>query len=75
MIKAIVLYDGDSTAYFEETDEKKQLLWDKMIEFCRKHNSDTGESVQNDDFNIDSPQFMAEVIDDIIKFERKWKDD
>lgn len=74
MKKTIEIYDGDCTLTYEETDEKKQLLWDAFIKFCTEHNSSTGESIQNDDFNLDAPEFIGDCIDDIIKFESKWKD-
>lgn len=73
MIKQIEMYDGRMIVKYEETNEKKQMLWDAFINWCKEHNSSTGESFQNDDFQIDAPEFMADVIDKIIMFEIEWK--
>jgi hypothetical protein len=75
MLKEIIMYKGDLIAKYEETDAQKQMLWDAFIRFCQEHNSTTGESVQNDEFLIDSPSFIADAIDKIICFETKWVDD
>lgn len=70
--KEIKIYDGDATAIYEETDEKKQQLWDAFILWCQEHNATTGESCQSDDFQVDAPSFMANAIDQIIKFDTIW---
>jgi hypothetical protein len=72
MEKQIKMYGGDMIAKYQETDEKKQLLWDTFIKWCEEHNASTGESFQNDDFQIDAPDFMAEAIDKIVVFETEW---
>jgi len=72
MEKQIKIYGGDMIAKYQETDEKKQMLWDAFIKWCEEHNASTGESFQNDDFQIDAPDFMAEAIDKIVVFETEW---
>jgi hypothetical protein len=72
MEKQIKMYGGDMIAKYQETDEKKQMLWDAFIKWCEEHNASSGESFQNDDFQIDAPDFMAEAIDKIIVFETEW---
>lgn len=74
MERQIKMYGGDMIAKFEETDEKKQQLWDDFISWCKSHNSTSGESCQNDDFNIDAPLFMADCIDNIIQFKCEWQE-
>jgi len=74
MKKKIEIHDGEMIAKYEETDEKKQMLWDAFIKWCKDHDSSTGECVQNDDFQIDAPDFIADCIDRIISFENEWKD-
>jgi hypothetical protein len=74
MEKQIEMYDGDVIAKYEETDEKKQLLWDAFITWCKEHSASTGESCQNDDFQIEAPSFMANAIDNIVKFKVEWND-
>jgi hypothetical protein len=73
MKKQIEMYNGDMIARYEETDEKKQILWDAFIKWCKEHNSSTGESTQNDSFILDAPEFIANAIDEIIVFETEWK--
>ena len=72
MEKQIKMYGGDMIAKYQETDKKKQMLWDAFIKWCEEHNASTGESFQNDDFQIDAPDFMAEAIDKIVVFETEW---
>jgi len=72
--KQIEMYDGDMIAKYKETEEKKQMLWNAFIKWCKEHNSSTGESFQNDNFQIDAPGFMADAIDNIVVFETEWKD-
>ena len=67
--REVKMYHGTVIARYDETAHKKQKLWDKMIKWCIDHNATSGESAQRDDFNIDAPDFMSEVIDDIIQFE------
>ena len=74
MDKEFKIYDGDAVVRYKETDEKKQLLWDRFILFCEKHNANTGESTQNDDFVINAPTFIADIIDEVAGFETGWKD-
>lgn len=74
MKKQFESLDGSMLIKYEETDEKKQMLWDAFIEWCKEHDSFYGESFQNDDFQVDSPEFMAKAIDDIVVFEKEWQD-
>lgn len=68
------MYDGDMIAAYEETEEKKQQLWDTVINWCKKYNAATAESWQNDDFQIEAPSLMVDVIDEIIQFKTQWVD-
>lgn len=71
MKKQFKIYSGNVNVEYQETDEKKQMLWDAFIKWCKDYNASSGESSQNDDFQIDAPDFMAEAIDKIIKFKTK----
>lgn len=73
MEREIKIWGGRTTLRYTVTEEKKQQLWDMMIEWCREHNASCGESCQNDDFIIDAPEFMADAIDKIIQF--KYSDE
>lgn len=72
--KEFELCDGDRIVRFEETNNKKQMLWDAFIDWCKEHDSFNGECMQNDNFNIDAPEFMATAIDRIVMFKTEWRD-
>jgi len=48
------------------------MLWDAFIKWCEEHNASTGESYQSDSFQIDAPEFMADAIDKIVKFDTEF---
>ncbi len=75
MEKQIKMYRGDMIVKYTETDDKKQKLWDAFIKQCEEHNASSGESCQNDSFQIDAPDFMADAIDNIVKFEIEFIDE
>lgn len=72
MEKQIKMYDGDMIAKYTETEEKKQMLWDAFIKWCEEHNASSGESCQNDNFQIDAPEFMVDAIDKIVQFNAEF---
>lgn len=68
MEKQIKMYNGNMIAKYTETEEKKQMMWDAFIKWCEEHNAAYGESCQNDNFQMDAPDFMAHAIDKIVQF-------
>lgn len=72
MEKQIKMHDGDMIAKYTETEEKKQMLWDAFIKWCEEHNASSGESYQNDNFQIDAPEFMADAIVKIVQFDTEF---
>lgn len=66
------MYEGDMIAKYQETDEKKQMLWDTFIKWCEENNASSGEDFQSDNFQINAPEFMADAIDNIVKFETEF---
>ena len=74
MQKEIKLFSGDVIARYTETEEKKQALWDLFIKWCEEQNAHSGECIQSDNFVIEAPRFMAEAIDNIVKFESEYID-
>lgn len=73
MKKQIEMYNGDMIAEYEDTPELKEAVFNKLLTWFSKVSASTGESMQNDDFNIEAPEIMAEILDDIIKFKTTWK--
>lgn len=74
MEKQIEIYEGDIIAKYEETEDKKQKLWDSFIEWCEANNAYAGGCIQNDDFVINAPEFMAYAIENIVVFEAECKE-
>ena len=61
---------------FEDTPEMHKKVFDRLIEFFKKHESFRGESVmQCDNPQIEAPGVLADIADDIIKFEVAYKED
>jgi hypothetical protein len=55
---------------FNWTQEKKDLIAEKIESWILKHGSSAthGEGImQNDDCQIDAPELIADLVDDIIK--------
>lgn len=68
------MYDGDMIAEYEETPELKDAVFNKLINWFQKNSAHSGEAMQNDNFNIEAPEIMADILDDIIKFKTTWVD-
>lgn len=69
MKKSFEIYSGEYVAEYVETDDKYKDCWDRIIEFCKKHEIYSGESgCQDDDFNVYAPDLLSDIIDEIIKF-------
>lgn len=76
MEKTIEVQDGDAILTYEETDEIKQQIFDRVMKYFLEHNSFYGESImQSDNPIIDAPNVLAEIADDIMKFKVEMKDE
>lgn len=75
MIKQLKMYDGSMIAEYDETPELKDAVFTKLLTWFQKTNATTGEAMQSDDFNIEAPEIMADILDDIICFKTKWIDE
>ena len=61
--------DGDIVTY-KDDKKTKDLAFKKILEFCKKYECFSGESLlQSDEPQIFAPEFLADIIDDVIKFE------
>lgn len=70
MKKEFKIYRGSTTITYLETDEIKQQVLDKIIEWCKEYNAHSGEMLcQSDDCQIYAPILIADIIDDILQFE------
>jgi hypothetical protein len=60
---------NDYEVSYEETDEIKQAVFDRVMKYFVKHEAFHGEVImQMDDPIIDAPTVLADIADDIIKF-------
>ena len=60
---------------YQKTPEVMKEVFEKIVQFCLKHESFTGESImQSDEPQIELPDLLSEIIDDIIKFKVKYND-
>lgn len=66
--------DGRATVSYDETPELRVKLWDRVLEFYKKHEAFSGEHImQSDNPQIEAPELLSEIADDIFNFETKWK--
>lgn len=74
MEKSFKIYNGETTVKYQETEINNHLIVEKIIKWCEKYNISSGEGlVQSDNGNIYAPELVADIIDDILKFEAEWE--
>ncbi len=65
----------DYTVSFEDTQEMRDAVFERVIAFYMKHEAFSGESImQCDGPQIDAPDLLADLADETLKFHVKWKD-
>lgn len=75
MIKEFKIYDSTTVEYNYSEAEALQVV-SKIVEWCEKYNISSGESlVQSDNGTIYSPELVADIIDDVLKFKAKWDEE
>lgn len=61
---------------YEDTPEMHKKVFDKVLDYFKKHEAFHGEVImQCDDTIIDAPNVLADIADDIILFKVTSKDD
>tara|TARA_R110000782_G_scaffold266006_1_gene360170 strand:- start:371 stop:592 length:222 start_codon:yes stop_codon:yes gene_type:complete len=69
------MYDGDVKVTLEVTQEKKDAILERIIEYCKENECTSGESLhQNDNCLIDAPNVLSDIIDDILDFKTEYQD-
>jgi hypothetical protein len=64
----------DYIVEYDDTPELRDAVFDKVMEYFKKHDAYCGESIcQMDDPMIDAPYVMADIVDNIIKFDYDCK--
>lgn len=63
----------DGAVAFNNSQATRDEVFDRLIAWYFEHQSFDGECVvQNDNPAMDAPNILAEIADDIIKFDIKW---
>lgn len=61
---------------FDETEELKQAVYDRVLKFFVDMESFCGESImQSDDPIIEAPIVMSDIADDLFKFDVEYIED
>ena len=61
---------------FEDTPEMHKKVFDRVVQFYKDHESFHWECImQCDNPQIEAPSVLADIADDIIKFEVAYKED
>ena len=69
------LYGGDLKVKVDITDEKKDKIVERILQYCKENNCVDGETLhQSDNCLLDAPNVLSDIIDNIINFETEWKD-
>lgn len=73
-MKTIELKYG--TVTYDDSQEAMQAVFDRVLKYYFEHESFCGESIcQSDNPIIDAPNAMAEIADNILKFDVDYGDD
>jgi len=63
--------DGEVKIHLDLTEEKKDIIAEKIIQYCVKNECFDGEVLyQSDDCIIDAPSVLGDIIDNVMCFER-----
>ncbi len=55
---------------YKDDPETKELVFQKVVNYFVDHQCFFGESVfQNDEVQLDAPEFLSELADEYLKFE------
>lgn len=74
MEKEFTIYDGDLKVKVNITDEKKDKIVERILQYCKENNCVEGETLhQSDDCLLEAPGVLSDIIDDIMEFETNWE--
>lgn len=63
----------DGIVSFHNSDETARAMADRIINWWKENEYFIGECIQHDNFVINGPNLLANIIDENLKFEVKWK--
>lgn len=74
MQKEFDIYGGDLKVKVDITDEKKDKIVERILQYCKENNCVDGETLhQSDNCLLDAPNVLSDIIDNIIKFQTNWE--
>ena len=63
----------NGAAAYNNNQATRDAVFDKLIEWYFKHECFHGANIiQHDEPNMDAPNILAEIADDLLKFDIKW---
>lgn len=69
-MRTIVKETDQYTVSYVDSFNMRNLVFEKVLEWIFKHEAFLGEViVQSDECNIDAPDLIAGIVDEIIKFD------
>lgn len=75
MSKRVLFEDVDRMISFDETEEKKQAVYEAVLNYYEKYKRFLGEEImQDDNAQIYAPYILSNISDDILKFEFENKE-
>lgn len=75
MSKTILVDSLDVKVSFEDSQELRDKVFKKVLDYYLEHEAFNGESImQSDNPQIFAPMVMSEIADEIIKFDVEWKE-
>lgn len=71
----ITKHFDDCIVSYTDTPELRNAIFEKMLQFFLDKQSFSGESIcQSDSCQIDAAPLLAEIADDLFKFDVEWKE-
>jgi hypothetical protein len=65
----------DYIVRFMSGDDVKEKVFNALVEWYKKHEAFSGESIcQSDGPTIDATNILSNIADDILAFDVEWKD-
>lgn len=59
---------------FDSSESTKEAVFQRVVDFLKKHNAYSGESImQSDDPVCEAPVLLSEIADDLLGFEIHYK--
>ncbi len=63
------IFDGSNKVEYNDTLLAQNRMLAKIIDYCKRNNCCSGESLmQDDDCILEAPKLLSDIIDNILKF-------